>query len=468
MSDDGMLPPEAKKMKIASDQNGISGACQQLEKLVINCKDGKIAIVAQDQIDRLLEVDYFNAAYTGHFKENDGQLNESLTTEIAQVCINAIFGKKLFLGHPSIAEVWVTLDRWGVDANEFFEPHPLVEGTNLMENKALSERYQHACHEVFRCDKRGGFTLVGPVSDLFASRDINAPNPEKLLSDLINSNIVPVPIMGKCPSKMRTDEKFPNHCTFFMPHCRRKFNGTVPSCKLLGCHFIGKFNQTITLFATIDIIMKHMGKRYKESKADIYYSMDVDMVSGSTALMTNTTRWDGNNGGDCEEEDEEEDQDNKDDDPRSLGLLHHLGYEKREGYETLQLRHGKFQVLRLIESQMRQQFLKDGDGWLVMARPDSYSLGRFIRAHQLSCSGNGCVSFDPETCRFSIKDNVLQMLKIMVEHLPARNFIGTSGLLLVDFKQLPADMDSDSEEEDQFVGWQLWCLQVGFSSTGRV
>jgi len=57
---------------------------------------------------------------------------------------------------------------------------------------------------------------------------------------------------------------------------------------------------------------------------------------------------------------------------------------------------------------------------------------------------------------FSIKDNVPQMLKIMVEHLPARNFIGTSDLLFVDFKQLPVDLDS--EEEDQWISWQLWCL----------
>jgi len=76
--------------------------------------------IACDQIDRLLEVKHFKAACTGHFQENDGQLNESLTKDIAQVCINAIFGEKPFLGHPSIAEVWVTLDRWGVDANEFF------------------------------------------------------------------------------------------------------------------------------------------------------------------------------------------------------------------------------------------------------------------------------------------------------------------------------------------------------------
>ena len=150
------------------------------------------------------------------------------------------------------------------------------------------------------------------------------------------------------------------------------------------------------------------------------------------------------------DEDEVDDHDNKDDDPCSLGLLRHLGYERMGMYETLQLRHGKFQALRLIESQMRQQFLKDGAGLLVMSRPDSYSLGRFVRAHQLSCSGEGCrcISFDPETCRFSIKDNVPQMLKIMVEHHPTRNFIGTSGLLLIDFAQVLAGVDSDSEEED--------------------
>ena len=38
MSGDGMLPPEAKKMKIV-DHNGIFVSSQELEKLVINCKD---------------------------------------------------------------------------------------------------------------------------------------------------------------------------------------------------------------------------------------------------------------------------------------------------------------------------------------------------------------------------------------------------------------------------------------------
>jgi len=96
------------------------------------------------------------------------------------------------------------------------------------------------------------------------------------------------------------------------------------------------FNQTITLFANVDIIMKHMGKCHKESKVDICYSMDVAMVCGSTALMTNNTKRDGNNSKD-DEEDKEEDQDNKDDDPHSLGLLRHLGYKKTEGHETFQL-----------------------------------------------------------------------------------------------------------------------------------
>ena len=454
MNEDSVLPPEAKKTKIA-DQHGISAP--QREKLVINCKDGKTVITTQGQIDRLLEVGYFKAAHMGHFKENGGQLNEGLTKDIVQLCINAIFGEELTLGHPRMGEVWDALDRWGVDASEFFAHHPFVEGANLMENKAISELYQHACHDVFSYDKRGAFTLMRPVTGLFEWHGINAPNSEKLLADLIGSNIVPVPIMGKCQSKMSTDKKNPNcsekHLkkeTESAPCCFRKFNGAVPSCELTGCQFFGKFNQTITLFATIDIIMKHMGKRYKESKGDICYSMDVAMVSGSTALMTNTTKWDSNNGGEDEDEEDEEDKEDlgNNGDPRSLGLRRHLGYEKMEGYEILKLRHAKFQTLHLIELHMRQQFLKNGEGWLAMSRPDSYSLGRFIRAHQLSCSGKGCISFDPETCRFSIKNNVPQMLKIMVEHLPAQNFIGTSDLLLVDFKQLLADTDTDSEEEE--------------------
>jgi len=44
MSGDGMLPPEAKKMKIV-DHNGIFVSSQELEKLVINCKDRKKTIV---------------------------------------------------------------------------------------------------------------------------------------------------------------------------------------------------------------------------------------------------------------------------------------------------------------------------------------------------------------------------------------------------------------------------------------
>jgi len=69
----------------------------------------------------------------------------------------------------------------------FFEPHPLVGGANVMENKALSERCQHAGHDVFGCDKMGGFTLLGFANNLFASCGINAPDLEKILVCLMNS-----------------------------------------------------------------------------------------------------------------------------------------------------------------------------------------------------------------------------------------------------------------------------------------
>lgn len=442
--------PETKKLKIA-DVNGASAALPQ-QKLVIRCKDGQVVVATQGQIDRLLEVEHFRAAYMGHFKENDGQLREDLTKEIAQLCIDSIFGEKLALDHPSISEVWVTLDRWGVDENDFFAHHPFKEGLNLMKSKELFDLYQSSCRAVLSHECRGGFTLVSPVASIFESLGVNEPSEERLghlLTQLLKNNIVAVPTLIESRSNVRADEAFPD-CfkkeADFKPCCRRKFNGTVPSCQLVGCRFVGKFNQTNTLFATINIIMWHMGKRYKVSRSDIRYSMNFDMVIGATAVMINTIKWDttSNNDNDSDE-----------DDPCSLGLLRHLSFATKQCCETLQLRHGKFQALSLIESQMREFFLKENGGWLAMPCPDSYTLGRFIRARQLSFSGDGAsiIYFDPENCCFSIEDNVPEMLKIMAENRHVRSFIGVNGLLLVDFKQLHSEIkDAESNSDQDAMG----------------
>lgn len=461
-----MMLPEAKKMKL-TDASGLINhfASQRLQNLSIICNNGKIVIGDQGQIEQLLEVDYFNAAYMGHFKESAGQLTEKLSKELTQLCLDCIFGEKLALSCPNLEDVWATLDRWGVpvDAKEFFVHHPFVENANIMDDVELLKLYQKACKEIFGFEKRGGFTLMKTVGSLFHFSGEGERKKKKaallrgaLLNDLIRSNIVPVPIMSKIPSESQLGA-FPDNFmkeTEFQPSFVKKVNGAAPALLCVGCYFVGMFDQTITLFATIDILMKHMGKRYRESQNDdVCCSMDVDVVSGSTALMTKTIKWGGKEEEDGEEDSGEDEDDNGDSDdggvgaghfhvgdgknagggPCNSGFLPHFSYQKREGYETLQLRHAALPILQLLESKMRQLFLKNGQGWIRMSRPDAHSLGRFIRAHQLSCPPSGFISFDTGTCGFTVHCNVPNMLKIMADHLSDPKFIGQQGRLLVDF-----------------------------------